>query len=111
MKYVKKHLRPNKIETFIKNKFKRDKVIKPIIQVRKLTKAEIEVYRGGKSLQPPVLLTKLKDIELPLEKQKSRKKCQTNTSEKSQSENLFTRDTFRLKENVSENYSKKEMEI
>ena len=72
-------------------------------KVRKLTKAEIEVYGGGKSLQPRVLFTKLKDIELPLEKQSSRKRCQTNTSEKSQSENLFTtknRDTFRLKENV-----------
>ena len=51
-------------------------------KVRKLTKAEIEVYGGGKSLQPRVLFTKLKDIALPLEKQKSRKRCQTKAVKK-----------------------------
>ena len=50
---------------------KRDKDLQPIVQVRKLTKAEIELFEGGKSLQPHVLFTKLKDIDLP---QNSRKK-------------------------------------
>ena len=47
--------------------------LQPNIQVDKMTKAEIEVYIGGKKLQSFVLI-KLKDFKLPLDKQNSRKK-------------------------------------
>ena len=73
----------NPIENVVDKK--RDKNVQLTIRVRKLTPAKIEVYRGGKSLQPRVLITKLKDFELPFDKQKCRKKCHTTTKEKSQS--------------------------
>ena len=86
---------------------KRDTVQQPFIKIEKITPAEIEVYRGGKSLQPRVLLRKLKDTELP-------QNCPTTTSEKRQPETQFTttkRDKFKLKENVPKKYSKREKEI
>ena len=55
----------NSNENFVAKK--RDKDLQPTIQVQKLTKAEIEVYKGGKRLQSFVLLIKLKDFELPLD--------------------------------------------
>ena len=66
-----------------------------------------ELDRGGKSLQPSVLLKKLKDSELPLDKQNYKKKRQTTNKGKNQSTTPFT--TFRVKRNISKD--KKAMKI
>ena len=79
--------------------------------MKKITPAEIEIYRGGKKLQPHVLIRKLKDIKLP---QKHRKKCPTTTSEMNYPETQFTtkkKDEFKSKENVKKKSSKREKEI
>ena len=78
---------------------RRDTVRRLIIKIPKITQAAIEVYRGGKSLQPSVLLRKLEDSQLPLDTQNYRKKRQTTNKGKNQSETLFT--TFRVKGNIS----------
>ena len=84
---------------------------KPFIRIEKITPAEIEIYRGGKKLQPRLIIRKLEDTELP---QKRRKKCPTTTSEMNYPETLLTtkkRDEFKSKENVKKKSSKREKEI
>ena len=48
-----------------------------------------ELDRGGKSLQPSVLLKKLKDSELPLDKQNYKKKYQTTNKGKQSTDYFF----------------------
>ena len=99
----------NKNENFVATKS--DKNLQPIVWVEKLTKTEIKLFTGGKSVQLNVLLKKLKDKKLP---PNSRKKCQTTTaSEKRQTKTPITsknRNSFNLKENISKKNSKKETE-
>ena len=100
----------NANENFVAQKS--DKDLQPIVRVEKLRKAEIVLFKGGKSSQPHVFLKRLKDIEIP---QNSRKKRPTTTiSEKRNSETPFTtkkRDTLKLKENVPKKNSKREKKI